>query len=493
MDGFVADETLLRGVLDHLPIGLALITPDGQVVGSNRMFAETVGYPAEAWEHRSYRDLTHPDDGDENDKIFSDLLTGQRPSYRGVRRLITSDGRTLSADISVSALREAGTVRLLMAQVLDVTELQDNLEQISAANLQLARERRSLAAVFDTVSVGLLLIDEQGRFERMNRRLVDTLTLPYPHGHAGRAGQEGMIFRPDGVTAMVRDEIPSFRAANGEEFDDLLMWVGNDPSTRRAFSVSARNVRGPEGRMAGAALAYKDVTDLMQALQAKEDFVASASHELRTPLTSIIGYLELMVDRDDLPHGAATQLFVVERNAHRLRSLVTDLLVAAEAQRGGLDLNRTDADLVLIVQEAVESARPFAASSRVDLDVDLPPRQVALVDAQRIRQVVDNLVSNGIKYNNAGGRVSVSLRRVDDDVRLVVADTGMGIGAEDQEQLFTRFFRGQDARRRLTPGTGLGLSIVRDIARAHGGEVSVASEEGRGTTITVTLPFLSRT
>jgi PAS domain S-box-containing protein len=491
VDGFVADERLLRSTLEHLPIGLAIISPEGQVVGSNRMFAETVGYPAETWEHRSYRELTHPDDREANDAIFADLLSGERPFFRGMRRLITSDGRVLNADVSVSVLREGGAVRQLMAQILDVTELKENLDHVSAANLELARERRSLGAVFDTVDVGLLLIDEQGRFERMNRRLVDTMAIPYPHGHAGRAGQQGMVFRADGVTAMTREEIPSYRASHGEEFDDLLIWVGNDPATRRAFSVSARNVRDAHGRIAGAALACKDVTDLLEALRAKEDFVASASHELRTPLTSVLGYLELISDREDMPSGLATQLFVVQRNAQRLRALVTDLLVAAEAQDGGLDLHRTDSDLVQIVQEAVESARPYAATSGVDLRVEVPADLVTLVDAQRVRQVADNLISNAIKYNDAGGRVSVSLRQVDDSVELVVADDGIGISPEDQGRLFTRFFRGQEARSRLTPGTGLGLAIVRDIARAHGGDCTVASEPGAGTTFTVTLPRVS--
>src|SRR6476620_8588833 len=98
----MADEALLRSTLDHLPIGLAIISPDGQVVGSNRMFAETLGYPAEEWQHRSYRELTHPDDSDENDSIFRGLLTGERPFYRGIRRLVTREGTVLSADISVS-------------------------------------------------------------------------------------------------------------------------------------------------------------------------------------------------------------------------------------------------------------------------------------------------------------------------------------------------------------------------------------------------------
>ena len=115
------------------------------------------------------------------------------------------------------------------------------------------------------------------------------MRLAYPGGHGGMAGQLGHVYAADGTTPLAREEMPTYRASQGEEFDDCRIWVGADPLTRRALSVSARSVRDEQGRFAGAALAYKDVTDFMQALQVKDEFVASVSHELRTPLTSIVG------------------------------------------------------------------------------------------------------------------------------------------------------------------------------------------------------------
>ena len=144
---------------------------------------------------------------------------------------------------------------------------------------------------------GLVLLDHTGAYRTLNRRHVDFMRLAYPDGHGGEAGQLGHVYAPDGVTALTREEMPTYRAAHGEEFDDCRIWVGDDPLSRRALSVSARSVRGKDGTFAGAALAYKDVTDFMRALRVKDEFVASVSHELRTPLTSIMGYVDLLLER----------------------------------------------------------------------------------------------------------------------------------------------------------------------------------------------------
>ena len=124
--------------------------------------------------------------------------------------------------------------------------------------------------------------------------------------------------------------MPTYRAAHGEEFDDYTYWVGDDPATRAAFSASARQVRGPDGEPLGAALAYQEITDLMRAMKVKDEFVSSVSHELRTPLTSVLGYLELLRERDDLPADVIAQLRVIQRNAHRLQMLLSDLLLFAQ-------------------------------------------------------------------------------------------------------------------------------------------------------------------
>ncbi len=177
---------------------------------------------------------------------------------------------------------------------------------VASAVARAEAERQVSATILDTVDVGLVLLDAQGRYLRANKRHQDFIDLAFPDGHAGRAGQLGAVHHPDG-RVVSREEMPSLRASRGQEFDDLRIWCGDDPVTRRALSVSSRILRDDQGRVAGAALAYKDVTDLVRAIEVKDEFVSTVSHELRTPLASIAGYLEVVLDRDDLPGPAAEQ------------------------------------------------------------------------------------------------------------------------------------------------------------------------------------------
>jgi signal transduction histidine kinase len=350
-------------------------------------------------------------------------------------------------------------------------------------------QRRFAEAILDTVDVGLVLLDHTGAYRTLNKRHVDFMRLAYPDGHSGRAGQLGHVFAPDGSTVLTREEMPTFRAANGEEFDDCRIWVGDDPLSRRALSVSARSVRAQDGTFAGAALAYKDVTEFMRALQVKDEFVASVSHELRTPLTSIMGYVDLLLERPDLVPEQAAHLEVVSRNSDRLRRLVADLLHSAQIDDGPMEVVRTDADFSSIVHQSVLTAAPGARAAGVTLEVDVPESLPVLVDAQRMSQVVDNLISNAVKYTPEGGRVRVVLDVDGARVELAVADTGIGISPPDLTRLFTRFFRARPAEERSIQGVGLGLSITKSIVESHGGRIEVDSEVGRGSVFRVRLPL----
>jgi two-component system phosphate regulon sensor histidine kinase PhoR len=360
--------------------------------------------------------------------------------------------------------------------------------ELSVAMEVIEHQRRVSDAILDSVDVGLVLLDRHGEYQAVNRRHKDFMRLAYPDGHHGRAGQLGRVYGPDGVRVLPQEEMPTYLAMRGEEFDDRRIWVGEDPLTRRALSVSARTVRDDEGSFAGAALAYNDVTDFMRALQVKDDFIASVSHELRTPLTSIRGYADLLMDRDDLATDAVRQLSVVIRNAERLGRLVADLLHSAQIEMGPVQVDRTRADLALIVVDAIAAQAPAATASDIDLVYSGPERLMVMVDQDRMRQVVDNLLSNAIKYTPPNGRVDVRLQVDGGRVELVVADTGIGIEAADRDRLFTRFWRSRHAEEQSIQGVGLGLSITKSIVESHGGRIEVDSEVGRGSTFRVRVP-----
>ncbi len=467
-------DELWRLVQEHSPMGMALIDADGRLVVVNRALCDMLGREPEELQGTVFPELTHPHDLDDALEMFAKALSGEVSSYRLRRRYFHADGHIVWGDLCVVVLpRAEGEPQQILAQLLDVSELE--------------RERRTLEAIFETVGVGLLLIDEEGKYQRMNQQHAQSMLMPFPDGHAGMAGQLGDVFAPDG-SPMPREAMPSYRAWHGEEFDDLRLWVGKDPGRRSAWSVSARSVREPDGEFTGAALAYKDITDLMRALQVKDDFVASVSHELRTPLTSVLGHLEILSDHPDLPPQVARQLEVVQRNAARLHTLVTDLLDVAQVREGSLSLLEERVDLAGLVGEAVAAAQPIAAGARVGLKWQGPEQLVVDGDGHRLRQVADNLISNAIKYTEPGGSVTVRLRD-GDEAELVVTDTGLGIAEADVEKVFDRFYRTGEVEARHIPGTGLGLSIVRDIVEAHGGSIAVTSAVGEGSTFTVSLPL----
>jgi two-component system phosphate regulon sensor histidine kinase PhoR len=489
VDGAFDSADLWRLTLQHSPIGMALVGLDGRLVMVNRALCDMLGYDAEELSRRGFQELTHVEDLDADLVLFDQAVAGELDSYRMRKRYLHADGHIVWGDLSVALVRsQDGCPLHFISQILDVTEQREHVDRLKAAHEEIEREHQTLEAIFEAVSVGLLLIGSDGHYERSNRRHKETMSLPFPDGHAGEAGQLGLVYFPDGKTLMSREDMPSYRALQGEEFDDYTYWVGDDPRTRAAFSTSARQVRGPAGEKLGAALAYQEITDLMRAMQVQDEFVSSVSHELRTPLTSVLGYLEMLCEHDGLPADVIGQLRVVQRNALRLQTLLSDLLHVGQVGEDSLQLQRAPIDLAALVREAVEASRPFAEKSGLTVETDAPEHLGAVVDEHRIRQVLDNLLSNAIKYGGTGGSVTTVLQAEADGIRLEVSDTGLGIAADEVEHVFGRFFRGGEALEKHIPGTGLGLNIVSTIVAAHDGEVGLESEVGRGSTFRVTLP-----
>jgi signal transduction histidine kinase len=224
----------------------------------------------------------------------------------------------------------------------------------------------------------------------------------------------------------------------------------------------------------------------------KDSFVSSVSHELRTPLTSMVGYLEIMRDGEvgELNEEQQHYLEIVDRNCHRLNDLIEDILVTSRVDSGRFSLEHRPVDVGELVAEHVESIRATAGRNGVEVVAIVEPGLPSLQgDEMRLGQLLDNLLSNAVKFTPAGGTVTVTVALRGPVVQLEVADTGVGIPADELGKLFDRFFRASTAR--TVAGTGLGLSITKSIAEAHGGSVAVSSEIGAGTTFTVELPVVT--
>lgn len=234
-----------------------------------------------------------------------------------------------------------------------------------------------------------------------------------------------------------------------------------------------------------------DITELHQHEQMRREFFANVSHELKTPLASIRGYAEVLRDlRTSLDENKLNNfLEVIQRNASDLTKLIDEMVTISKLESGQLQLDIRPYDLKRGIARVFETCLPKARAAHVELQYDVADEALVIpVDRGRFDSVLLNLVDNAIKYNRPGGYVKVSGRRVADDYRIYVEDTGLGISSEAASRIFERFYRVDKSHTRLGGGTGLGLAIVKHIVKAHGGQIIVRSEPSSGSVFRVSIP-----
>jgi len=341
------------------------------------------------------------------------------------------------------------------------------------------------AALIDSTLDGICLTDEHGEIlisNRPLRRMSAELGMP----------QEGSV--PQRLLAIAdklaepdryRTRMQELAQTTGEATLDEFELAG----TGRVFRGYTAPVSDPDGTFVGRVWTLREVTADRELDRMRDAFVATVSHELRTPLTSISGFLEMMQEEEhELGESGKRYLEVIRRSTNRLHALVEDLLLIAQIEAKRVELDLAAVDLTELASRSVEAARPAADDKGVSVEIaaDQPP--LVYGDRARLTQVVDNLISNAVKFTNEGGNVHVGIAARNGSVELVVADTGIGIPQDEQGQVFSRFFRASTATQQAIPGTGLGLAISRALVEQHGGSISIASEVGEGTRVTVSLP-----
>jgi two-component system phosphate regulon sensor histidine kinase PhoR len=350
-------------------------------------------------------------------------------------------------------------------------------EQRMFSDQEQARQR----TLFDGMVEGVLLVDERGTIQFLNlalKRLFGLVTdvrgQPLNPALAGPALWE-LFQRVQADGQMVGQEL------------DLSTTVG------RVLQVNASLFSGAEGSGRRTLFVFHDLTRLKQFEESRRDFVANVSHELRTPLTLIKGFVHTLIDGGaESPAQALGYLHTIAKHTDRLTFLIEDLLTLARLESGGAVINPQPVRLREVTEHVLADLGPRAEGRGVTLANDVPETLGAKADADRLEQVLLNLVENAIKHGREQGRVTVGGRSVAGHrIELWVRDDGPGIPPESRDRVFERFYRVDRARTRDKGGTGLGLSIVKHIINAHGGQVWVQSEVGRGSTFFITLPKAS--
>lgn len=381
---------------------------------------------------------------------------------------------TILAVVAVVVVHSLWRQKFLRAQDVaraEIDQLKGREEQ------QTIQVRTQQEALFDSMIEGLLLLDADGRIQLANRAFMDLFDVT-----ADVRGKTVLeVLRLHELTGLLQ------RVAAEKQVLDHELKTGG--LSERWLQINAAAISGSAEAGQGTILVFHDLTRLKQLERTREEFVANVSHELRTPLSLIKGYVETLLDgAKDNPEVATRFLQTIQRNAERLQFLIEDLLTISELESGRLKMNLQSVQLRPFVEKLLEDLRPQAKGRNVTLTNEVPDL-TAQADAERLQQVLANIVGNAIKYGRAEGQVAVSARNGDGDmIEVCVQDDGPGIPPEALERVFERFYRVDKARSREQGGTGLGLSIVKHIVQSHGGKVWARSELGNGAAFYFTLP-----
>jgi two-component system, OmpR family, phosphate regulon sensor histidine kinase PhoR len=388
---------------------------------------------------------------------------------RTARRMSEGD---FAARAPVASTDEIGALgRALNAMA---ARLRDKVEDLE-------HEQTKIRAILDGMVEGVIAVDGHDRVLFMNERARGLLGVS-PH-----------LAGPKPLLEVVRHAelhaaASAARAASGGEpvrRELTLVWP-----VRRVVQVNALPlVFGTAVK--GAVMVLDDVTELRRLERVRTEFVANLSHELRTPLTAIQGYVETLLGAPNDDADQRTKfLEVVHRHAERLGRLLNDLTDLSNIELGKVSLELEPLCLAGVVDAALAVARPAADARHVSLGTDVSAGlPLVHADHDRLQQILINLVDNAVKYTPGGGAVVVRARTTGPaSVEVTVADTGIGIPPSDLPRVTERFYRVDKARSRALGGTGLGLAIVKHLVHAHGGQLGIDSEPGRGTVVRFTLP-----
>lgn len=392
-----------------------------------------------------------------------------------LRRMRRLAGRMAAGDFSqrldIRTKDEVGA----LAQSFD--SLADSLRNTME---ELQEEQGKLRGILASVAEGIIAVDAEGRISLINPQAASLLNVDQQRSPGSKLSE---LKLPETVAEQFAECLRT---------KELCTLEFRLERPERNLVVQVAPVRAGESEDWGAVAVLRDVTESRRLEQMRRQFISDASHEIRTPLTSIGGFAAAIADGTaSTPEERTRSASVIVREVDRLTRLVTDLLDLSRIESGAVTLTMEDVDLNDLIQAAVESFETQTREKGLTVELDLPSDLPTVRgDADRLYQVIVNLLSNALRFNRDQGRIVVAGRETEGQVRIEVRDTGAGIPEHELPHIWERFYRADSSRAREEGGTGLGLAIVRSIVEAHGGTVSAESVVGKGSTLSFTLPLV---
>jgi two-component system phosphate regulon sensor histidine kinase PhoR len=358
----------------------------------------------------------------------------------------------------------------------DINQLTAKLEKGTDAIIS---EVARLETVLSSMVEGVMVTDGKGGIVLMNPAMRKLFLVDSPP--EGKISLE--VVRNTEVQNIVSTLLKGEQKLRTEE---ILVYLPEE----KVLKVNGATVM-KDGKVEGSVLVFHDITELRRLENIRRDFVANVSHELRTPISSIKGYSETLLegaieDKDN----AKDFISIIYKESNRLAKLIDDLLNLSRIESNGMKMVFLPVDVLSVINRIVSIIDKQAELKSISIRIDaLPGLQKVLADETRLSQVILNLLDNAVKYTHENGVLTITVLSKDAKfIQVDVSDTGIGIPEKDLPRIFERFYRVDKARSRELGGTGLGLSIVKHIIQAHGGEVWVKSEPGKGSTFSFTIP-----
>lgn len=300
------------------------------------------------------------------------------------------------------------------------------------------------------------------------------------------------LYKLENMIQLNDAEYPISQIMRGEDIKIKECIAIDHKGRPRVLAVDGCRLKGPECDNLGSIMVYQDITERKEIDQMKNEFISTVSHELRTPLTSIRGSLGLIMGgaMGAVPQKIRALLEIACNNSERLVRLINDILDTEKIESGKMIFHYNRSDLGKLIEQAVDANKSYADKYNVSYQITkLLPNVQVVMDSDRIRQVVDNLLSNAAKFSKSGGVISVFMEKREKNIRVSIADTGTGIPQEFQGKIFAKFYQADSSDNREKGGTGLGLSICKSIVEAHKGTIGFNSKQNIGTTFYFDLPM----
>jgi len=356
--------------------------------------------------------------------------------------------------------------------------VQEATRHYEIENKYLAFEKDKMDSIMRNVGEGVVVVGNDGNILMANPAAEKLL------------GQRGQAIIGQALKKTIKEEHSLVLSKGSPESVTEIEVAGKDAETRRVLRTSNAVIEDRDGHTIGMVSVLSDITKMKEVEQLKSDFVANVSHELRSPLAAIQKNLTVILDKTagEINDNQKEFLSLAKENVERLTRLINDLLDLSKIEAGKMEMKKNRTDLTALVRKAVMSFSGWFGEKRIKFRLQLPNQPVELdLDPDKITQVMNNLLSNALKFTPAQGEITVALR-AGDAIEVSVTDTGVGIAEKDIFRIFNKFEQVSDNHPNGANGTGLGLPLAKEIVEKHGGNILVKSAVGKGSTFSFTLP-----